>query len=107
MIDIITTPNNSYIYIPNEQDYVVRCAIGNNGQLVDCRDAQAVIKNPFITRYFNNKLFVLTRQNDTVYACNIDSSNGLITECNVSAKNVTGSSSNPILHGITVGLFNK
>ncbi|KAB8037629.1 hypothetical protein GCL60_10670 [Silvanigrella paludirubra] len=107
MIDIITTPNNSYIYIPNEQDYVVRCAIGNNGQLVDCRDAQAGIKNPFITRYFNNKLFVLTRQNDTVYACNIDSSNGLITECNVSAKNVTGSSSNPILHGITVGLFNK
>ncbi len=107
MIDIVSTPNNSYIYIPNEQDYVVRCAIGNNGKLVDCRDAQVGVKNPFITRYFNNKLFVLTRQNDTVYACNIDSATGLITECNVSVKNFTGSSSNPILHGITVGLFNK
>lgn len=111
LIDIITTTSTkgtfSYIYIPNEGSFLTRCIISAAGDLSDCKDAESGIKSPYSVKYFNDKLYVLSRWSGKVSACSINSATGLLSECNEVLKDTPPMGAGSKLHGFTLAVFNK
>lgn len=107
LVEIITTSAASYIYIPNEAKYLARCVITPAGDLADCKDSEAGIVGAYSVKYFNNKLYILTRWSGKISACNINATTGLLSECNEVLKDTPPMGGSSKLHGFSLAVFQK
>ena len=106
LIDIIHIKNGpSFIYIPNEDKYLSRCIIAANGDLSDCKDAEAGIPNPYQVKYFNGKLYVLSRNLGTLSSCEVNIKTGTLSNCVSSLQDTPPAGKGSKLHGFAVSIF--
>ena len=106
LIDIINITNGpSYIYIPNEDKYLSRCVIAANGDLSDCKDSEAGISNPYQVKYFNGKLYVMSRNLGTLSSCEVNIQTGTLSNCVRSLQDTPPAGNGSKLHGFAVSVF--